>query len=406
MSPSNEGEADYERLASTVDRIANGDTSVRTGLSGAGGDIGRIAAEIDALAEALEQKDRYQASIAARRDEAFALSTLVIQSPWAFWTADRDLIITFGRIADVDHSQEGEHVNEACKATTGAACAKILEAHRRALEGEQLDFEVASGGRLFRVLLVSISDVDTQVVGVMGAKLDITSWRRTEEANARLLHDVESTHKRLALLSRRLIEVQEQERAVTARELHDDVGQALTSIRLQLSIILSEESVAEMPHSMISNAKATVDDTLQLVRELSLTLRPSLLEHLGLGPTLRWYIAQQATHGHFTGHFEMDPLDFRVSLPVATTCFRITQHAIRHARKFLQSSLVDVHLACTDPTLKLRITCNSSQIEDQKGTTDFELLLIRERARFAGGHSKITSSPTGTEISIQLPIKQ
>jgi signal transduction histidine kinase len=244
-----------------------------------------------------------------------------------------------------------------------------------------------------------------RIEGVLGVCLDITERRRTEEDNGRLLHDIETTRRRLGLLSKRLIEVQEQERAAIARELHDDIGQVLTSVKIQLSIMLNETAGAGGPHRDICEAVANVDNTIQLVRELSVALRPSTLEHLGLGPTLRWYIAQESARGAFTTHFEMHPPDFQVPLPLATTSFRIVQQAIRQAQKPLGASHVHVHVSRTEHTLELWIKSDINSTVAVDTADDADLLLIRERARVAGGECETHVTPTHSRVTIRLPIK-
>ncbi|MFY9552910.1 MAG: PAS domain-containing protein, partial [Thermoanaerobaculia bacterium] len=166
---------------------------------------------------------------------------------------------------------------------------------------------VVEGGRVDRAVLVA---------------QDITESRVREE-------ELRTSRERLRRLSRRLIEAQETERGHIARELHDEIGQALTAVKMSL-----QAAVRKGPGASLDDSIALVDGALGQVRDLSVALRPSLLDELGLVPALRWYLSQQAQRVGFSPRFEADS-EIGAAPDIETACFRIAQEALtnvaRHA---------------------------------------------------------------------------
>src|SRR5213075_2768729 len=131
---------------------------------------------------------------------------------------------------------------------------------------------------------------------------DITERLRTQEALERANRELELSHERLRALSRRLLEVQEDERRRLARDLHDDVGQALTALKIQLESL--GRSPAGEGRPRIEECVETTQHTLERVRQLSLSLRPPQLDDLGLAAALRSHLDRQARLAGLAAHFE------------------------------------------------------------------------------------------------------
>ena len=117
---------------------------------------------------------------------------------------------------------------------------------------------------------------------------DITERLRTQEALERANRELELSHERLRALSRRLLEVQEEERGRLARDLHDDIGQALTALKIQLESL--QRAGDQALRARVAEGVETVQHTLERVRQLSLNLRPSQLDDLGLAAALRSHL--------------------------------------------------------------------------------------------------------------------
>src|SRR5262249_52486237 len=137
----------------------------------------------------------------------------------------------------------------------------------------------------------------------MGFGQDVTARKQAEQA-------LEQYATRLQALSRRLVEVQEEERRHLARELHDEVGQILTSLKFAL-----EAGAAAAPGTAgakLGEARALIEEALTRVRELSFDLRPALLDHLGLLPALRWLIERYTASTGVRVNFNQARLEGRL----------------------------------------------------------------------------------------------
>jgi signal transduction histidine kinase len=229
--------------------------------------------------------------------------------------------------------------------------------------------------------------------------------------NARLFDEVRTGREQLQGLSHRLIEVQESERRAIAGELHDEIGQALTLVKMNLQALQDNQSDSATTGSL-SESIGIVEQSLQQVRDLSLDLRPSLLDDLGLIAALRWYGARQARHAGVAFHFTAHLLEERLSTTLETTCFRVAQEAltnvVRHARA--QHVWVDVQLH--DATLQLTIRDDGIGFDPHTAQTrarygnSFGLLGMRERVAIAGGTMSMTSTPEqGTTVMACFPLR-
>ncbi len=164
---------------------------------------------------------------------------------------------------------------------------------------------------------------------------DITERQRTQQALERLNRELEHSHERLRGLSRKLLEVQEEERGRLARDLHDDIGQALTALKIQLESLPRPGAEAAL-RTRIDECVETTRHTLERVRQLSLSLRPPQLDDLGLAAALRSHLDRQARVAGLASHFDSLEAPQEIAPETETACFRVAQEAInnvlRHAR--------------------------------------------------------------------------
>jgi PAS domain S-box-containing protein len=226
----------------------------------------------------------------------------------------------------------------------------------------------------------------------------------------RLFEQLSSTHEQLRALSRRLLDAEENERRRIARELHDEIGQALTVVKINLQALQRLKETTE-PAPRLAESIGVVERALQQVRNLSLDLRPSLLDDLGLVATLRWYVDRQAQWGGFAAQFTADPLEMAFSPEVETTCFRVVQEALTNVMRHAQARQVRVELRQHDAELEL-IICDDGRGFDVKAAltraasgASLGLLGMQERVRLVEGQFDIKSAPgCGTEIRVRFPM--
>jgi PAS domain S-box-containing protein len=272
-----------------------------------------------------------------------------------------------------------------------------MELRLRGCQGEVIDVEVSAS-----------TFQDQGVQAVQAVFRDIRERKRTELA----LRDYAD---RLAALSRQLLQTQELERRHLARELHDEIGQTLTAIKLNLQAARRgcsgpmEDEQRKTVIARIDENISIVDKTIGEVRNLSLDLRPSLLDDLGLTPALRWYVERQGERAGFTTSFDAD-LEERLPPDLETVCFRVVQEAVTNAARHARPEHVSVMLCQENGAIELAVRDDGAGFdvaaarERASRGESLGLLGMQERARLAGGTIDIRSAPgEGTEIRITLP---
>jgi signal transduction histidine kinase len=221
--------------------------------------------------------------------------------------------------------------------------------------------------------------------------------------------EVEARNAQVRALAGQLITAQERERALIARELHDEVGQALTIVKINLDTMRSMGD-ATSPSPLLDEGVALVERALDQVRDLSLLLRPSLLDHLGLEAALRWLVGSQAQRFGYRATFTSARLLPPPSADVAITCYRVAQEALTNVARHSRAQNVSVDLQVADGSLRLTIRDDGDGFDlaamrlraNQGGSSG--LLNLEERAGLANGHLSVTSVPgDGTTLILSLP---
>ncbi len=236
---------------------------------------------------------------------------------------------------------------------------------------------------------------------------DIAKRKQAEEERERLFEEVKAGQKRLQILSHRLVEVQEAERRHIARELHDEVGQLLTGLKLTLE--MSASLPAEAIKTNLKEAQSLVNELIAQVRELSLELRPAMLDDLGLLPTLQWHFERYTAQTQIEVKFKHAGLNQRFAPAVETAAYRIMQEALTNVARYAEVEEVSVEMRIAEAGLNV-------WIEDQGTGFDLEVIQtaakssglsgMYERAALLGGQVAVESAPgVGTRLVAQLPLK-
>ncbi len=214
---------------------------------------------------------------------------------------------------------------------------------------------------------------------------------------------------RLERLSRRLLDAQEAERRRVARELHDEIGQVLTAVMLSVQAVKRHVAPAGLPR--LEESIEIVNKAIQQVRDLSLDLRPSLLDDLGLVAALRWCADRQARRGGFAVRTTADALPAPLPPDVETVCFRVAQEALTNVARHSQARQVEVTLSAAAGELHLAIADDGVGFDPAAAQAaaaagrGLGLLGMRERVHLAGGRLELVSGPDrGTEVHAWLPL--
>ena len=272
-------------------------------------------------------------------------------------------------------------------------------------QGRRVDAEGVRRRKDGSSLYVSMVRVPVRLpnrqVAIYAIYRDISEHKQAEAA-------LRQTNERLQELSRRLFQVQEDERRHLARELHDQMGQALTAAKLNLQAAQRLEERGLIARKL-DDGIAVLETLLQQARQISLDLRPPLLDDLGLVPALRWYLDQQAQRADLRVEFFADPALERVDAAIETACFRVAQEALTNVVRHARAQTVSVELHRTPEALHLVVRDDGIGFDvmtaEQQGVS-LGLLGMRERVTLLGGEMDCKSAPgRGTEIHAFFPVR-
>lgn len=213
-------------------------------------------------------------------------------------------------------------------------------------------------------------------------------------------------------LSSRLMQVQEEERSQLARDLHDEVGQLLTALKIDLQEIQHNRETPVRSDSLRDSLEL-VDRLLTQVRTLALDLRPSILDDLGLVPALRWYANRQATRNGWTLSLSFDGMAERLPVSVELSCFRVTQEALTNVSKYAKAKSITLTLRRRDQDVLFIIQDDGigfdvmmARQRAQSGHS-IGLLGMEERVRLAGGTLSVSSAAgQGTRLELSFPFTE
>jgi PAS domain S-box-containing protein len=228
---------------------------------------------------------------------------------------------------------------------------------------------------------------------------------------SRLFAQVRAGHERLQSLSRTLIEAQEAERRRIARELHDEIGQALALIKLNI------RAVQQMAHTSnlaprLEQSLGIIEATLLCVRTLALDLRPAMLDDLGLIAALRWYVDQQAHVSDLAVEVHAETNGARLPPEIETVCFRVVQEALANIVRHAHAHQVQVQIERSADAIQLTIQDDGVGFDSEQAWARATqgasggLLGMHERVALCGGQLRIESAPvSGTTIHVWIPLE-
>jgi len=237
---------------------------------------------------------------------------------------------------------------------------------------------------------------------------DTTEQVRTAQA-------LRDSHEELRRLSGLLVTIQENERRRIALDLHDGLGQSLSLIKLSIenaARLLADGAASEAGESL-QHLLPQVKEALAEVRRVSSELRPSILDDLGILPTLSWFFREfEAACGHIAVEKAFNVAEHEVPAPLHITLYRIIQEATNNIVKHAGADRVRISLDRNDDGLHLLIEDNGCGFDPgvahcDEGQCGLGLLSMRERASFSGGTYRIDSAPgRGTRIEVSWSLRQ
>lgn len=339
---------------------------------------------------------RNEALVALRRSEG-RLQLLLKQIPCVLWTLDNRT-----RFTSFTGSELGTVGVGANSGIVGMTLREFFReedpefepyaAARRALRGDPATYELDRGGRTFYSSIEPLRDLDNRVTGVIGVTLDITAQKQVE--------------KQLRSLSRRLTSAQEKERRAIARELHDQVGQLLTALKLCLD--KASTGGFEQHRAELEEARLALRELMTRVRSMSLELRPPMLDDLGLLPTLLWHFKRYSAQTGVQVQFRHRGLRRSMPADVITAAYRIVQEALTNVARHAKVDRVSVSVHAESNALIIEVEDRGAGFDvDRVTLTSSGVSGMRERALSLDGRLLVQSKlGEGTCVMAELPLRR
>jgi len=273
--------------------------------------------------------------------------------------------------------------------------------------GEDYDIEVRiirQDGQLLWIHEVAeaVMDESGRVVRVIGTIQDITDSKLKSD-------DIRLSRQRLRNLTTQLYAARESERALVAREIHDELGQLLTRLKMDLSWLVNRipSHWIKLP-KRIESMIVLVDSTIDFVRKLASSLRPALLDKVGLEAAIEWYIQEFVGHADYKYTLDLKTHGHRPDKERDTAIFRIFQEAITNIVRHAEADQIRMSLYQLDSKLMLTVADNGTGIKEDvlQSPDSIGLIGMRERAGEFGGHVQIEPINTGgTQVTVTMPVE-
>ncbi len=230
---------------------------------------------------------------------------------------------------------------------------------------------------------------------------DITDHNRAEE-------ELRSSHEQLRFLARRLQSIREEERTEIAREIHDELGQSLTGLKIDLSWLTKkfrkdQKLLIEKAESMLK----LLDTTIQMVRKISTELRPGVLDDLGLIAAIEWQMQDFQNRKGIKCEFNSSLEEVALDRDCSTAVFRIFQETLTNVARHARANKVRIDVEVSEGHLILKVEDNGWGIRERDilNPKSLGLLGMRERAFLFGGEVKITGEHgKGTTVTLKIPL--
>jgi PAS domain S-box-containing protein len=237
---------------------------------------------------------------------------------------------------------------------------------------------------------VPLTDEAGNITGVVSSYTDITPLKNAEDA--------------LRALSSRLLQIQEEERRAIARELHDEIGQSLTALKLSIDRAMQSQGGNV---SSLEAMSAELQKLVERVRNLSLALRPSILDDIGLLETLLWHFQRYTAQTGVRVDFKHSGLDRALSSHISVAIFRVVQEALTNVARHARVYRVRVNVKATQTSISLSIEDKGVGFDLGAAVsgTSSGISGMRERVRLLDGEFAMKSAPgAGTQLRVTLPL--
>ena len=356
----------------------------------------RLQQEDEAALRFLEKAPVHRSVVPALRRSLGEFWSIGLQLPRTMLHASNDAEITFLQREVVP--RRGELYN---------ALLEITAADQRMLENSESEFAGTRRGAAERLLLMLALAILLSVTVTRVSLRHAESMEREADSHVAA---VEQAKQELQQLSARLLEIEEEGRRRLSRELHDEIGQSLALLQIEVShaqALLKGGGQGDLRERLF-RARELAERTVQSVRSISGLLRPALLDDLGLVPALQFQLEEFLRRSGIACEFTENGVEDRLPDPVKTCVYRVVQEALHNCEKHSGAAQVRVTVNQLDDCLVAKIEDDGRGFNSAlERSTGLGLLGMRERSANAGGTLLIESIPgKGTRIALRIPLAQ
>lgn len=244
-------------------------------------------------------------------------------------------------------------------------------------------------------------------LAVAVAGVSIFRVSQLERASEEERRRAEGAEKELRSLSQKLVQAQEEERKSISRELHDEIGQLLTALKMELGNLSQlRDAPGNEFQDHLAEAKALTERTMRSVRDLAMGLRPSMLDDIGLGPALQWQVREFSTRSGIPVSMEIDGDLSSVPETVSTCVYRVIQESLTNCARHAQATSVRITVHGGKDQIYVTVADNGIGFGSADPGGGFGLVGMEERVKKLSGTLLISSQARiGTLLEVQLPLK-
>ena len=349
--------------------------------------------------EALQAKDRELELIYNTVEDVIFLLNVEDDGGYRFASVNQTFVKTTGLSPEqVVGKQVAEIIPEPSLSLVLAQYKKAIETAATVRWEEVTPFP--KGEKTGIVSVTPVFDKGGRCTRLVGSVHDITDAKQAQA-------ELNKAYEQSRSLASHLQDIREEERTTIAREIHDELGQLLTGLKMELSWLKKIEKLTpEQVAGRVQQASLLLDQCVQSVRTIAAELRPSLLDDLGLEEAIRWQAKEFRARTGIAAKFYTNSKDLACPSNKATVFFRVLQEALTNVARHADAKQVEIRLLHTDGNLTLSIADDGKGFQPKAGNTaTLGLLGMKERMLAVGGEFTIHSTPgEGTTVLVSAPL--
>jgi signal transduction histidine kinase len=252
------------------------------------------------------------------------------------------------------------------------------------------------------IILIAVFSITFVVLGLISffIIMMVRSHRKIEAAQRERIRQMQ-------LFSDKLQSTREEEQKRIARELHDELGGSLTSIKYDLLWLEQHRNEDGEVVDRFKTTRSLIDSTTKIVQRICAELRPKILDSLGLGAAIEWHIQEFKKRTGIEVQLQQEGELPAINDAVKTGVYRIVQESLTNVARHSQATMVEIKLHAANNALHLDIKDNGKGFDNAllNHPDSLGLLSLRERARMIGGKTEINGFPgKGTQVVLEVPL--